>query len=254
MYLSKNLYEFKYKNHSIKLLRVLHNQRDVDIETLKKLLDESNKRKVCYLLETDYRKNKIEIRQKFGDHTTEQFMSLLLKEEKQNGIKKCLKGWDIRQSILTQNNQTHLYGFFYKLSYNSLGNYYLYQIKERKVLNENIDKNIKIFIEHNYNELVNHYKKLINNDLYFIHEIVKGEENVQTKTIYDLIKKYPDTKEMFKKLSYLFFHFYAMISDLFLLETVLNSKISTDYIIIMGEFHFNDTINFINLMKKDNLF
>lgn len=254
MYLSKNLYEFKYKNYSIKLLGVSHNQRDIDIRTLKRLLDESNKRKTCYLLETDYRKNKTEIRQKFGDHTTEQFMSLLLKEEKKTGIKKCVKGWDVRQSILTQNNQNHLYSFFYKLPFGSIENFYYPKLEERNIDNLYIEKNIKIFIEYNYKQVVNHYKKLIINDLYHIKQIIKNEEKPEIKTIYELIKKYNSTKIIFQNLSNLLFHSFAIISDLFLLENIFSKKIKNDYIIIMGEFHFNDTINFINLMKKDYLF
>lgn len=255
MYLSENIFEFKYKNKSIKIVGVLHTERGISVNNLKKLLDESNQTKTCYLLETDYRKNKMEIRRKIGDQTTDQFLNILLKEEKQSGLKKCVKGWDIRQSILTQNYQNHLYVYFYNLSYNSLGNYYLQKIKEiRKVQNINIEKNIKIFLEHNYKQLANHYSREINNKLYHIHQIVKNEENLQIKTIYNLIKKYPKTKDMFKGLSNLFFESFAMVSDLFTLETILSTKINTNYIIIMGKFHFTDIINFINLMKKDNLF
>ena len=254
MYLSKDIFQFKYNNRNIKLISVRHNVRNIDIDLLKSLLDESNKSKVCYLLETDYRKNKMEIRKNFGDHTTEQFMRLLLNEEKKTKIKKCIKGWDVRQSILTQNNQDHLYSNFYNLPFNSIHNFYFQKLEERVTQNNDLDKNIKIFIDHNYKQAINHFKKSINNELYHIHKIIKNEKNFMMLPIKTLIQKYNNTKDMFKKLSKLLFHSFAVISDLFLLENILSKSIKSDYIIIMGEFHFNDTINFVNLMKKDNLF
>lgn len=254
MYLSDNLFQFQYKNHFIKLVSVRHNKRDTSVDTLKEMVDYSNKRKTCYLLETDYRKNKIEIRKKFGDHTTQQFMGLLLKEEKETKVKKCIKGWDIRQSILTQEYQDYLYGMFYKLPFGIIENYYLPKLVERKVKNKNIDKNIELFINHNYKQSVNHFKRMIENELNNIKNIIKKENNYNNIEIFNLINKYKNTKKNFEILSNLLFHSFSITADLFILETVLSTNINTDYIIIMGEFHFNDTINFVNLMKKDNLF
>lgn len=254
MYLSKYIFEFKYKKHTIKLISVLHNKRNISSDMLKKIVDESNKQKTCYLLETDYRKNKVEIRKRFGDHTTNQFMNLLLKEEKENNIKKCVKGWDIRQSILTQNNQNHLYSYFYKLPYLSIEKYYYQKLNVRNVENKSIEKKIKNFLQHNYKEVINQYKKKIMYDISFINNIIKNEKNIQNLRIIDIIKKYQTTKNIFDNLSKLLFQSFAIISDLFLLENILSTNINTNYIIFMGEFHFQDTINFINLMKKDNLF
>ena len=174
--MKNNIFEFIYNNRNIKLISVKHNERNISIDLLKKLLNESKYKKICYLLETDYRKNKIEIRKNFGDYTSKQFMNFLLKEEKESGVKKCVKGWDVRQSILTQNNQNQLYNYFYELPFGSLPNFYLNKLEIRQVEND-IEKKIKIFINHNYKESINYYKKNIKIIIDLIYIKIKNEKN-----------------------------------------------------------------------------
>lgn len=251
MYTSENIFELNYKNKSIKLLSVRHDRRNIDVDILKNLLDQSNKQKTCFLFETDFRKNKIEIRKNFGDHTTKQFMNLLLKEEKDKGIKKCIRGWDIRQSILTQKYQDFLYQMYYKIPFITIENFYFNKLNIRKVENKNLDQNIKLFLNHNYNQSINHFKNMIFRNINIIKKIIQPTDyNLQ---IFQIFQKYNNTKNVFDDLSKLLFYSYATISDLYLLENILSNNNDTNYIVIMGEFHFNDTINFIKYMQKDNI-
>lgn len=254
MYLSNNLYYFKYNNYNIKLLSVRHDQRNINFNDMKKLIDESNQRKVCFLLETDYNKNQIQIRKKFGDFTSQQFMNLLLKEEKQNNLKKCVNGWDVRQSLIKQQYQDYLYtNGFYKLPFEIIEKYYLTKINFKKINNKNINNNIKLFLEHNYKQVINHHKYLIDNELNVIKNVIKNEQNYKKLSIENIVSKYNKLKNNFINIVVLLRQLYAIYSDLFILEKILRTNIKNDYIIILGEFHFNDLINFIKHMQKDNL-
>lgn len=274
-------YKFKVNNRNIILISTLHDKRDINIDRLKSLLDLSNKEKVCYLLETDYRKNKTDIRKKFGDQTSTQFMNFLLREEKNSKIKKCVKGWDVRQSILTQNNQSFLYQFFYDLSFRELY-YYKEKIHELKINNKNNTKIIN-YINFNYNHvktsnlksleifLIDIQNKIMayRNDKNYINnfsnayklndkkkqELIKFYNNdYKLQKIKDIMKYYPDSQKSIEIVRNILYQTFAQFADLFLLEHfIFDKKRNTTDIVFMGKAHFDNIIQHIKLMKNNSL-
>lgn len=274
-------YKFKINNRNILFISTFHNKRDIDINKLKKILDLSNIEKVCYLLETDYRKNKMEIRKKFGDHTTTQFMNELLKEEKKSGIKKCVKGWDVRQSILTQNNQDYLYQYFYNIKFAELY-FYKEKIEKLKIQNKNntkvldyINFNHKHVKDTNLNSLnlylidsknkINAYRNDNNyiqnfSNGYKLNEMQKKDlikfhnKDYKSQKISDIIRYYPDSKNSIEIIRNILYQTFAQIADLFLLEKfIFDEKRNSSDIIFMGAAHFKNLVQHIKLMKKYSL-
>lgn len=249
-YFKPYIFEFEFKKYKIKLISTLHNKKDLSENEIIQLINESDEKKICYLLETDYRKSKQEIRKKFGDLTTTIFIREILKKEKETSIKKCIKGWDIRQSLLTQKNQDLLYHNYANMKFSMIENYYLSIIKPRIIEDSNININIKKFLDHNYNQMVNHFKHLIMININHIKNIIKKEDYNMLNGL--LLKKY-QIKDNLLLIQSLLFQMYAIYSDLFLLENILKNDIDKNYIIFAGEFHYNDIITLINHMKKDNI-
>jgi len=254
MFIKPYIFLFQYKNYNIKLVSTIHNKRDLNIDEIKSLIDDSEKRKTCYLLETDFRKKKNELRKPFGDFTSKIFVREIVKIEKNTNMKKCIKGWDVRQSILTQKNQDFLYYNFFNLPYGAIENFYLKQLKYKNLNDKNIEKNIQIFLNHNYNQMINHFNQLIKIELNKIQNTIKQKSNdLNNILIKDIIEK-NNVSNNFNMIKKLLMEMYAIYSDLFTLENIFKKNIDKDYIIFVGSFHFNNLINLINHMKKDNLF
>lgn len=246
-----NFFEFTYKKYTFKLVSVRHDSKNIDV---KKLLDESNtKSPMCFLIEADKNLKKDDIRRQKGDFTTKFFINELKKVEK-NNVKKCVKGWDIRQEILgNQTYQDQLYHKFFDIPFFALHSFYLLKLEQlfnRRITEKNIEKNIKIFLEFHLNHTIKTKTDAIK---YYMGKIanLQNDKNFDKKPLKALYTN--KTKEYFDKLRDTFYQAYAMVSDLFFFELFLKTDIKSNYIVIMGEYHFKDTINFYNFMKKDNI-
>lgn len=245
-----------YKKYKIIFVSVVHNKRDIPVKKLKKIISESEYKNICYLLEVDKNKKKLEVRKYNGDQTTKFVIDEILKLEKLYGIplKTCMKGWDIRQSILTQNYQDYLYYGDFRNDPIRIINFYIDKLKPRFINDNNLDKKIKDYLNIKYKQVIDYNRQLIFHQLNILKPILSKYKDPNNTIIKDIIKEYNNTWENFKSIIFTLQRMYAEYSDLYILEMVLKKDINTNYYVFVGDYHYRDLLNVIKQMEQHKIF
>ena len=104
-----------------------HDENQLSYENLRKIAYEPHKEaKVCYLIESNKKLKKNEYRNpNHGDFTTKKILLFLKKEYKELYKNLCIRGWDVRQSIIGQRWQNKLYHKPYDITVGEIINYYI---------------------------------------------------------------------------------------------------------------------------------
>ena len=223
-------------NQKIIIIPTTHDRLDITNENLEKITNKADELpNLCYLVESDYRFRKNDIKKlKHGDFTTKRILKFLKEKyqrERYNNI--CVKGWDIRQSLISQKYQNKLYHSPLNLSLGEISKNYIKKFPIRKGKNKYLNKE---------------YEKLINTQIkecaleIIINKIktVQGEkfkwEPITMKQLYTD----KNIKTNLDDLIYNLQVFFAKYSDLYILEKILDKDNNSNYVIFVGANHFNN--------------
>ena len=244
-----------YKKFDITFISVYHNKRDVSINKIKKIINESDMKKNCYLLEMDKNKTKLEVRKYNSDQTTKSIIDEIKKREKSLNLplNTCVKGWDIRQSILTQKYQNYLYhGNFYNDTIR-IFEYYINKLKPRKITNNTLSDKLRDYINFKYKQVIEHNRQRIQHQINLLNPIISQYSNIHDVKIKDIIKKDNSSREKFNMIWSLIQGMYTEYSDLYILEMIFKKDINTNYYVIVGDYHYRDLLNLIKQMIQHNI-
>lgn len=254
-----NQVTYKHNNREIMLIGVNHIKRGITHENIQQIINIGNKkRKVCYYIEFDKRLSKKEIRgriQTTGELTTKIIMSYLKKEFKHVWENICIKGWDIRQTLIGQQYQNILYSNkIYNQTIGSILTNYIYKIpKKHKINLSKYSIHIGKTLQKNFDNQET-YHRLRKQDEYSLFDWLYNEINKFIKfqkqhdkptklwsnfTLGELrdIFKAKDIDNFIQSLRKVF----ANYSDLVLLENILQKENKMNYIIFQGLEHYNNT-------------
>lgn len=255
----KNKIIYNYNNKNIIILSVNHDKLLINVDKAKELLNYDN---VCYFLETDYRKNNQELKKPIGDKTTDFFIKYLSKYEIQKNIKKCIKGWDIRQSILTQQYQDHLHNYkgFLNLNMKQLKEQYIDKIpNENKIVYNINNKIIEQYLNYQYQIIIKSYKNYIELLFEKLKEVITKYfimTKIYNNHINNFILKSANDKNIQNRIyeinEYLK-NFYANYSDIYLLEQLFYNNKNSNSIAFVGAYHFDFLQMHITNIKNDIL-
>lgn len=216
--------KFKYNGKTIFFICVKHHVPILDstLRTIKKWMERSD---MCILLELDTRlsfKQITEIKQFYEASTTK------IVNEFKSTINPCIKGWDIRPSILGENAQNNLYGtdrkgtpHFFRMSLGDIENAI---IKPQNLLQK---KDL-------YRQFIG-LKKKINVNVW----------NKRSLLSYDKDKDIPH--DWLVNLMHTLRIVYKDIADSYILKLINKSNyIDNNIVIIVGDTHYNDMIKKFN--------
>ena len=279
-----NQVTYTHNNREIILIGVNHVEKGITHENMREIINIGHKkRNVCYLIEFDKRLQKKDIQgtvRVTGELTTKIILPYLKKEFKHVWDNTCIKGWDIRQTILDHKKN--------KLDKRKIGQIYQNILYSDKIYNETIGSIATNYIqkipkEHKIN--LSRYSKHIaktlqknfdNQETY--HNFREKDEHSLFDWLYLEIPKFNHFQKHYKKstkpwdqykLGELRNNFdpwflpkdidqivkklrkaFANYSDLILLESILEKDNKKNYIIFQGLEHYNNTKK---LMKDLNI-
>lgn len=248
---------YKYNKREIMLIGVNHEEKGITRENMKEIIDIGHKkRNVCYLIEFDKRLLKKDIQgtvRVTGELTTKIIMPYLKKEFRHVWNHTCIKGWDIRQTLIGQKNQNILYSN--KIYNQTIGYILINYIKkipnEHKINLSKYSKHIGKTLQENFDnqETYHNLRQKDDNSLFdwLYNEIPRfiefqRQQNAPIKRwdnykLSELPFKRKDINAFITDLQKAF----ANYSDLILLENILQEKKEKDYIIFQGLEHYNNT-------------
>ena len=266
-----NTKEYKFNGKNILLVGVSHNKRDINTPIIRKIVDYANKKsKVCYLLEFDRRLTNKELKNtmpKFTEMTTKFIVSELKREYKDIYNKLCLRGWDVRAALLDndlsgQKDKSKRIGQILqnKLYSNEILGANIRTIQSYiKMLSKNYQVNPKKFSK----KIAKYLNKEFNNeDTYLSLRKKDNNQSMYDWLIYNVkgyishIKSKKEAENFVIKdlrpilggthVDETIHHIriaYQRVSDLFVLEKILEENNDTNYIVFLGLYHYNNIIN-----------
>lgn len=256
-----NFVKYNHNNREIILIGVNHYTNDLTEDDMKKISDYVNtKRNVCYLIEFDKKLTKHNLKGKIKtthEYTTKIILPYLKKAYSHVWDNLCIKGWDIRQSLLTQNGQNLLYSPYI---INQTLNVIIH-------LTDKLPNNHKIIKSEYTNKIGNYLQEQFDNSETY-HNLRKKDRNTLNNYLTWLIdesKRYNEYKrqrnESYKNyldytlkdmqvitqtnkhveqfITYLRLAF-VNYSDLIVLEKILKKNNNTNYVIFQGLQHFEN--------------
>lgn len=230
---------FQIGQRELTLIPVLHDNK-IPYEILEEIVQYSNKkRNVCYLFEVDQRLGVDDINKQItGDITSVMLLSLLRPSD-------CIKGWDIRQTYLSQTVQDYIY--------NDIGLLPLGYIWEKCIAPLN---NVRITNVRNI-ALETFGLTTANGSFEWVLQNLKQNNNYNIHVDWRMIKlndifsNASTSHEIKRAVSDMIYHIrqsWANVSDLDLLEKVLQEK-SMNFYIVMGYNHYNNIVEYLNRLN-----
>ena len=259
---------YNFDNKELILIGVNHERRDLSFNDMKEIVDIANKkRNVCYLIEFDKRLTNHQLKGRIPnvqEMTTKVIMPVLKREYKETFSNLCIRGWDVRQSLIGQQNQNILYS---KRIYNSpLGhinqyiskipnshkiNSKLYEPKIAKYLQSKFDDPETYFrLRKQDNKMDNLWKwimKETNNYVEFLKQNNNPYKKVEEYTLKELRKVFKP-RDIDALVTHLLKTF-ANYSDLIVLERILQKNNNKTYIIFLGLKHYENIRQHLANMK-----
>lgn len=265
-----NTRKYRFNNKDIYLIGVDHSKREIDTKIIRDVVEYANtKSKVCYLVEYDRRLTNRELKAnipKFEELTTKLIVSELKREYGKLYDRLCLRGWDVRASLMDSDlsgkkqnkklgriNQSKLYSPNMVDANIKVIQNYIQRLPNNYQVNLNkFDKKIGKYLNEAYNNEDTYFslRKKDNNQSYYdwlIYNVKglitynKSNREPEGYTIRELIPIFGE-----KNLVELIFHIqiaYQRVSDLFLMEKLLEKGNETNYIVFMGLFHYKNVVN-----------
>lgn len=265
-----NTKKYRFNNKDIYLVGVDHSKREINTKIIRDIIDYANtKSKVCYLIEYDRRLTNRELKAnipKFEELTTKLIVSELKREYGELYDRLCIRGWDVRAALMDsdlsgkkenkkigRSNQNKLYSpqmvnanikiiqnYIQRLPNNYQVNINKFNKKIGKYLNDSFKNEDTYFSLRKKDNNQSYYDWLIYNVKGYISHI-KSRREPESYTIRELIPIFGE-----EHLVKLIFHIqlaYQRVSDLFLMEKLLEQDNDTNYIVFMGLFHYNNVVN-----------
>lgn len=259
-YGGNNILDFYYNDKHIQIIGVKHNKLGITHVKLKKIVDYvETTRNICYLLELDkdMTKGKIKSIKSHGDFTTKVLIPKLKSMSGSIYNNLCIKGWDVRQSMIGQNMQNKLYNQPNTLSLDEIFNLIpRIEIKQTFYMKNKtkFSKQIQNYIEKEYKEIQNKNIFLGKNKIFT--KIVQDLQN-KFKVDWNVIKKWTinninninntkfkkDINNLLKTLWIIF----MKISDMYILQKILLSQ--SNYIIFVGQAHYDNLKKHLKALK-----
>lgn len=260
---SKNRIEFVYNNKDIVIIPTNHNERGLPISEIEDIVKIANKkRNICYLIETSKKDTKEQIlKRRSGDFTTHKLIPTLKKEYGKLIKNICIKGWDIRQTYLTQRNQDLLYhnpgglplGYLFDNMIKPLKN-----IKPQNNLN-NYPKIISNYLKNQYQDPMLYYNLPYDNGVFewiFIqlrdnknYGINKSWGHIKIIELLNNNKVSADVKKAIQDMITYLWNAWMKISDLYTMEIIFRKDMDSHYYIFVGEAHYNNLKSILQNLK-----
>lgn len=239
-----NLLNLSYNDKEILIVGVHHNEKGLTINEMRKITDYANtKRNVCYLLELDERLNKHQLRNvRKGDFTTKHLLPQLKRIYGNLYSSICLKGWDIRQTLLTQQVQNVLYHNPTSLTMGQILEKLINKIPNNKQIDsKKYDKKVYNYINSEYKQKYNTRDNFINGGMFdwIILEHINKQNYTKKWHQLTLIEIKGINKQIEGFIEHLM-KIFMRLSDLRVLEKILEKNNKMNYIIFVGRNHFNN--------------
>jgi len=263
-----NKVTYKHNGREIILIGVNHLERGITMNDMREIVEMGNKkRNVCYYIEFDKRLTKKQTLGKIpktGELTTKIIMPYLKREFKHIWNNMCIKGWDVRQTLINQSNQDILYS-------NHIYNQTLDYIKINYIKKLPVEFDLDL---RNYTDDIGNFlqKKLNDKETYFrlrtidpndslfnwlcfeTHKYVKHfnlPKHWANYTIREIIN-FPELKTEIQNIENFIFNLrksFSNYSDLDLLKNILDKNNKKTYIIFQGLEHYNNVKNHMKDLK-----
>lgn len=249
-----NALKFAFNEKELLIIPTDHTKRELSIEDLKKIVDiGETKRNVCYLLELDKRLNKNEIRRlKKGDFTTKMLMPYFEKAFKEMYYSKCIKGWDNRQTLIGQEYQNKIYHNAENLTLGEIVTKYINRFpKLKKIDLSKYEDKIGKYLDNEYKNIFTN-NGITNGGVFdWIYENIKKNvgDNWGNITIKEFMSYHPMTKRAGIDLINNLRIYLMALSDLEVLEKILEKSNKTNYIIFVGYKHYENMKNHLKNME-----
>jgi len=262
-----NKVTYNHNNREIILIGVNHLERGITMNDMREIIQMGNKKSnVCYYIEFDKTLTKKQTLGKIpntGELTTKIIMPYLKKEFRHVWNNMCIKGWDVRQSLIGQKNQDILYS--QKIYNQTVGNIitnYIEKISiKHKIDLSKYSINIGNFLKRNFDDEKTYFNFRKQDGysgfdwLYMeVNKFIKYEQNLNRRT--KLLNNYTlgELRKIFKQedIDNLINNLrkaFANYSDLILLENILQKNNKKTYIIFQGLEHYNNVKNHMKNLK-----
>ena len=265
------LKEYSFNGKNIFLVGVTHNQRDLNTQIMRQIVDKANtKSKVCYLIEFDRRLTNKELKNtipRTEEMTTKFIISELKREYGKLYNNLCIRGWDARAALLDNDisgkkdkskrygrkSQNKLYSKeVLNLNIKSIQNYIMMLPNNYKINTKQFSPKIGKYLNNSFNNedtYLSLRKKDNNQSLFdWLYYNVKGYiSHIKSK-------KEPENFKINElrgimggeNVDRMIFHLrlaFARVSDLYLLEKILEKDNDTSYVVFMGMIHYKNVVN-----------
>tara|TARA_B100002049_G_C16082508_1_gene377904 strand:+ start:2762 stop:3910 length:1149 start_codon:yes stop_codon:yes gene_type:complete len=281
-----NQVTYTHNNREIILIGVNHVEKGITHENMREIIDIGNKkRNVCYLIEFDKRLPKKDIRgtvRVTGELTTKIILPYLKKEFKRVWDNTCIRGWDIRQTLLDhekkneldkckigQMYQDILYSDkIYNETIGSIATNYIQKIpKKHKIELSKYSNHIGETLQNNFDnqETYHNFREEDDNSLFDwlyleIPKFNQFQKNSCSRTkpwdqyqLGELRNNFGNKKKYIVHFVKMLRKAFANYSDLILLESILQEDNIMNYIIFQGLEHYNNTEKLMKDLKIQSL-